>query len=135
MYVDVRRHTVFFDQTDRFLPQPGLARYDPASGQLLAVPGAQAGDVVNDVSRDGNRLALASADQAAVARWYPLYCFAELYHKAPSLDGQLIPGCIVSVIHEVRAETGVTLTEEDVQSPDVLAHFKTVYGKDQPWRD
>ncbi|RBL79576.1 hypothetical protein DDE05_56925 [Streptomyces cavourensis] len=78
---------------------------------------------------------LLTADQAAVARWYPLYCFAELYYKAPSLDGQLIPGCIVSVIHEVRAETGVTLTEEDVQSPDVLAHFKTVYGKDQPWRD
>ncbi|WP_445659024.1 YncE family protein [Achromobacter sp. NCFB-sbj8-Ac1-l] len=66
MYVDVRRHTVFFDQTDRFLAQPGLVRYDPASGQLSAVPGAQAGDVVNDVSRDGNRLALASADWVTV---------------------------------------------------------------------
>ncbi len=66
MYIDVRRGLVFFDQTDRFLPEPRLTRYDPASGALSPVPGAQADDVVNDVSRDGLGLALASANWVTV---------------------------------------------------------------------
>ncbi len=66
MYVDVRRGLVFFDQTDRFLPEPRLTQYDPASGLLSPVPGAQADDVVNDVSRDGRGLALASARSVTV---------------------------------------------------------------------
>lgn len=78
---------------------------------------------------------LLTADKAAVSRWYPGHCFAELYNKDPSFNGHLIPSCIADVIREVKAETGVTLTEADVQSPEVLAHFKKVYGDDSSWRN
>ncbi|WP_017164423.1 hypothetical protein [Xanthomonas phaseoli] len=77
---------------------------------------------------------LLTADKVAVARWFPGHCFAELYNKDPSFGGRLIPSCVVKVIQQVKADTGVTLTEADIKSPDVLAHFKHVYGDDNQWR-
>lgn len=77
---------------------------------------------------------LLTADKVAVTRWFPGHCFAELYVKDPSFDGRMIPGCVVEVIEQVKAETGVTLTEVDIRSPEVLAHFKQVYGAGNPWR-
>jgi hypothetical protein len=77
---------------------------------------------------------LLSADKAAVSRWFPGQCFAELYVKAPSFGGRLIPSCVADVIKHVKADTGVTLSQADIQSPEVLAHFKQVYGTGNPWR-
>ncbi len=77
---------------------------------------------------------LLGADKVAVAKWYPGHCFAELYAKDPSFGGKMIPGCVVKVIEQVKADTGVTLTEADIQAPDVVAHFKQLYGSSNPWR-
>lgn len=77
---------------------------------------------------------LLTADKVAVARWFPGQCFAELYNRDPSFGGKLIPGCVIKVIQQVKAETGVTLEERDIRSSEVLAHFKRVYGDDNLWR-
>ncbi|WP_208102018.1 hypothetical protein [Burkholderia sp. D-99] len=61
VYIDVPRGLVFFDQTDSFLPKPAIVQYDRDSGAITSVAGAQTDDTVCDVSRDGRRLALASA--------------------------------------------------------------------------
>lgn len=76
---------------------------------------------------------LLTADKLAVSRWFPGYCFAEIYTKDPSFGGRLIPGCVADVIQHVRAETGVTLTEKDIYAPSVLSHFKQVYGDNDLW--
>jgi hypothetical protein len=81
-----------------------------------------------------NENPLLSADKAAVAKWFPGHCFAELYAKDPSFGGKMIPGCLVKVIEQVKADTGVTLTDKEVQAPEVVAHFKEVYGPSNPWR-
>ncbi|AMV09395.1 MULTISPECIES: hypothetical protein [Xanthomonas] len=99
----------------------------PVPQQGLPTPSASA-----EAANGGNPLL--TADKMAVARWFPGYCFAELYTKDPSFGGKMIPGCVVDVIQRVKAETGITLTEEDIKSPDVLAHFKHVYGDDNQWR-
>ncbi|WP_208601539.1 hypothetical protein [Caballeronia fortuita] len=77
---------------------------------------------------------LLSADKGAVAKWFPGHCFAELYARDPSFGGKMIPGCLVKVIEQVKADTGVTLTDKEVQAPEVVAHFKEVYGPSNPWR-
>ncbi|OOX21917.1 hypothetical protein Xazr_22075 [Xanthomonas campestris pv. azadirachtae] len=99
----------------------------PVPQQGLPMPSASA-----YTASGGNPLL--TADKMAVARWFPGYCFAELYTKDPSFGGKMIPGCVVEVIQHVKAETGITLTEADIRSPDVLAHFKQVYGNDNQWR-
>lgn len=99
----------------------------PAPQQGLPTPLASA-----ETANGGNPLL--TADKMTVARWFPGHCFAELYNKDPSFGGRLIPSCVVKVIQQVKADTGVTLTEADIQSPDVLAHFKKVYGDDNQWR-
>jgi hypothetical protein len=83
--------------------------------------------------KDGNPLL--SADKAAVSRWFPGNCFAEIYVRDPSFGGKLIPGCIQQVAQQIKAETGVSLAEADIRSTDALTHFKQVYGVDNPWRD
>ncbi len=95
----------------------------PVTQQGLSMPSAESG---------GNPLL--TADKMAVSRWFPGHCFAELYIKDPSFGGRLIPSCVDEVIQQVKAETGITLTEADIKSPDVLAHFKQVYGDDNQWR-
>ena len=66
MHVDVRRGLVFFDRSDRGMNFPSPTRYDPWTGRSLPVAGARHDDVVSDVSRDGGRLVLHSADPLAV---------------------------------------------------------------------
>ncbi len=61
VYIDVPRGLVFFDQTDAFLPEPALVQYDRDSKTITSIAGVQTDDTVCDVSRDGRRLALASA--------------------------------------------------------------------------
>ncbi len=77
---------------------------------------------------------LLTADKAAVAKWFPGYCFAELYAKNPSFGGKMIPGCVAKVIDQIEADTGVTVTENEIQAPEVVAHFKQLYGTSNPWR-
>jgi hypothetical protein len=66
MYIDIRRGLAFFDRSDRTMNGPPLSRYDPRTGVLHPVPGADPGDLVCDVSRDGDRLALRSTEWLAV---------------------------------------------------------------------
>jgi hypothetical protein len=87
----------------------------------------------SEISRSGGN-PLLSADKTAVAKRFPGHCFAELYAKDPSFGGKMIPGCLVKVIEQVKADTGVTLTDKEVQAPEVVAHFKEVYGSSNPWR-
>lgn len=77
---------------------------------------------------------LLTARKTEISRWFPGSCFAELYMAQPSFGGRLIPGCFKSVIREIKAETGITLTEADVRSPEVVEHFKQVYGQSGSWR-
>lgn len=66
MFVDIRRGLVFFDRSDRGMNGPPLARYDFRTGLLRPVESARQDDIVCDVSRDGARLALRSADWLAI---------------------------------------------------------------------
>lgn len=82
--------------------------------------------------RSGNPLLGATKDD--VAGWFPGTCFAEIYMKNPSYKGELIQGCIDKTVQEIKAQTGVALSAEDFRSPEVISHFKTVYGAGNPWR-
>lgn len=82
--------------------------------------------------RSGNPLLEATKDD--VAGWFPGTCFAEIYMKNPSYKGGLIQGCIDKTAQEIKAQTGVALSAEDFRSPEVISHFKTVYGAGNPWR-
>ncbi|MFJ1299299.1 YncE family protein [Pseudomonadota bacterium AL_CKDN230030165-1A_HGKHYDSX7] len=69
MYVDIARGLVFFDGKDILARQAGLAglsQYDPATGALTLVAGAQPDDVIDHVSRDERRMALRSSDWITV---------------------------------------------------------------------
>lgn len=77
---------------------------------------------------------LLKATKADVAKWFPGTCFAEIYMKSPSYKGGLIAGCIDKTSQEIKAETGATLSAEDFRSPEVITHFKSVYGASNPWR-
>jgi hypothetical protein len=76
---------------------------------------------------------LLTADKAAVSRWFPGSCFAEIYNKDPSFGGKLVPSCMQQVIRQIKGETGTTLTEKDIRAPEVFEHFKKVYGNDGLW--
>lgn len=62
MYVDIRRDLAFFDRSDRVLGRPSLTRFNARTGLLHPVEGARDDDVVCDISRDGKRLLLRSAE-------------------------------------------------------------------------
>ncbi len=62
MHVDIRRGLAFFDRSDRVLGRPSLTRFDARTGRLHPVEGAREDDVVCNVSRDGRRLLLRSAE-------------------------------------------------------------------------
>ncbi len=80
----------------------------------------------------GNPLLKASKDD--VADWFNGTCFAEIYMQNPSYDGGLVKGCIDKTAQEIKAQTGAALSAEDFRSPEVISHFKTVYGAGNPWR-
>ena len=77
---------------------------------------------------------LLSATKRDVGNWFPGTCFAEIYMKNPSYKGGLIAGCIDKTSKEIKAETGATLGADDFRTPEVLTHFKSVYGASNPWR-
>lgn len=52
----------------------------------------------------------------------------------PSYNGGLVKGCIDKTAQEIKAQTGAALSAEDFRSPEVISHFKTVYGAGNPWR-
>lgn len=105
---------------------------EPTMPMPVPQPGLSTSSTSVQTQNSGNPLL--TADKVTVARWFPGDCFAELYVKDPSFGGKMIPGCVVKVIQQVKADTGVTLTEADIRSPDVLVHFKQVYGASNPWR-
>ena len=61
MYVDVRRRLVFLDNSNNALNVAGPVQYDTATGELRAVKGALADDLVSHVTNDGHGIALSSA--------------------------------------------------------------------------
>lgn len=71
---------------------------------------------------------LLTAEMLDVAQWFPGGCFAEIYGKEPSFRGVLVKGCIRKVISYIKSYTGITLTEADIRSPEVIDHFKQLYG-------
>lgn len=77
---------------------------------------------------------LLTATKNDVAGWFPGTCFAEIYMQNPSYNGGLVKGCIDKTAQEIKAQTGVALSAEDFRSPEVISHFKTVYGAGNPWR-
>lgn len=83
-------------------------------------------------ARSGNPLL--KATQADVAEWFPGTCFAEIYMQDPSYNGGLIDGCIDKTAQEIKAQTGVALGASDFRTPEVISHFKSVYGAENPWR-
>lgn len=76
---------------------------------------------------------LLTAKKEDVSRWFPGTCFAEIYMESSSYGGALVQGCIEKTIREVTSETGYKLSAEDFRKPEVVAHFKTVYGA-AAWR-
>lgn len=76
---------------------------------------------------------LLTAKKGDVSRWFPGTCFAEIYMESSSYGGALERGCIEKTAKEIQAETGEQLTAEDFRKPEVISHFKTVYGA-APWR-
>lgn len=76
---------------------------------------------------------LLTAKKEDVSRWFPGTCFAEIYMQSSSYGGALVQGCIEKTIREVASETGYKLSPDDFRKPEVIAHFKTVYGA-APWR-
>lgn len=93
---------------------------------------APAGDVPVTEVRTGNPLLTATKDD--VAGWFPGTCFAEIYMKNPSYKGGLVAGCIDKTAQEIKAQTGVALSAKDFRTPEVISHFKSVYGAGNPWR-
>lgn len=77
---------------------------------------------------------LLKATKADVAKWFPGTCFAEIYMKNPSYKGGLVAGCIDKTSKEIKADTGATLGADGFRSPEVITHFKSVYGASNPWR-
>lgn len=105
-----------------------IIRYvDSTPGQALAQPATE----VLQARLVGNPLL--TARRKEVRRWFPGWCFAEIYNKTPSFKGDLVAGCVQSVIDNVKDETGIVLTPEQVRSPQVIAHFKEVYGDGDWW--
>ena len=76
---------------------------------------------------------LLTAKKEDVSRWFPGTCFAEIYMESSSYGGALVQGCIEKTIREVTSETGYKLSAEDFRKPEVVVHFKTVYGA-AAWR-
>ncbi|MGY2172125.1 hypothetical protein [Pseudomonas gingeri] len=76
---------------------------------------------------------LAEASKQDVSRWFPGTCFAEIYMQSSSYGGALVQGCIERTAREIQSEKGVQLSAEDFRSPDVVKHFKSIYGA-APWR-
>lgn len=76
---------------------------------------------------------LLTAKKEDVSRWFPGTCFAEIYMESSSYGGALEKGCIEKTSREIANETGQKLTAADFRKPEVIAHFKTVYGA-APWR-
>ncbi|ARQ77149.1 hypothetical protein B6D87_23570 (plasmid) [Pseudomonas fragi] len=77
---------------------------------------------------------LLSASKRDVGNWFPGTCFAEIYMKSSSYGGSLVQGCIEQTSREIKAQTGVQLSASDFRDPEVLSHFKGVYGASNPWR-
>ena len=77
---------------------------------------------------------LLSASKRDVGNWFPGTCFAEIYMKSSSYGGALVQGCIEQTSREIKAQTGVQLSASDFRDPEVLSHFKGVYGASNPWR-
>lgn len=76
---------------------------------------------------------LLTAKESDVSRWFPGTCFAEIYMESSSYGGALVQGCIQQTSREIRSETGAKLTADDFIKPEVISHFKSVYGE-APWR-
>ncbi|HHW1937417.1 TPA: hypothetical protein ACUUEN_005488 [Pseudomonas aeruginosa] len=93
---------------------------------------APAGDEPAKAVSAGNPLLEATKED--VAKWFPGTCFAEIYMKNPSYKGGLVPGCIDKTAQEIKAQTGVALSADDFRTPEVISHFKGVYGAGNPWR-
>ena len=77
---------------------------------------------------------LLSATKRDVGNWFPGTCFAEIYMKSSSYGGSLVQGCIEQTAREIKVQTGVQLSANDFRDPEVLSHFKGVYGASNPWR-
>lgn len=69
-----------------------------------------------------NNNPLLTATRVEMSRWFPSFCFSEVYIKEDPWGNR--EGCIHSVIDNIKAETGIELTRVQVLSPDVIAHFK-----------
>lgn len=104
-------------------PQPVLA-----AGQGLPMLPALAGVPARENP-------LLTADRVSITHWFPGSCFADIYLKGASFGGVLIQSCIVQVTQRVKSDTGITLTDAEIRSSEVLAHFKQLYGANNPWRD
>lgn len=76
---------------------------------------------------------LAGASKQDVSRWFPGTCFAEIYMDSSSYGGALVQGCIQRTAREIESEKGVQLSADDFRNPDVVKHFKSIYGA-APWR-
>jgi hypothetical protein len=76
---------------------------------------------------------LLTAGEAEVSRWFPGTCFAEIYMDSSSYGGALVQGCIEQTSREIRSETGAKLMADDFIKPEVISHFKSVYGA-ASWR-
>ena len=77
---------------------------------------------------------LLKATKKDVGDWFPGTCFAEIYMQSSSYGGALVQGCIQKTAREIKAQTGATVSAEDFRSPEVISHFKGVYGASTPWR-
>lgn len=113
--------TIIYVNSTTFFQHEGEApAYSHSETQVQVVPAS------------GNPLL--KATKADVAKWFPGTCFAEIYMKNPSYKGGLIAGCIDKTSKEIKAETGATLGADDFRTPEVITHFKSVYGASNPWR-
>lgn len=75
---------------------------------------------------------LLTAGMAEVNRWFPSFCFAEIYprpHAFLSATHKLDEeSCIAQVISNIKSETRIELKTSDVVSVEVRNHFKEIYG-------
>lgn len=73
----------------------------------------------------GNPLLSATREQFRL--WMPPYCGADLFHAKPGEISQgRLNACVRNTITKVKAATGVQLASNDVTSPAVKAHWKSV---------
>lgn len=83
-------------------------------------------------NRVGNPILANSRSE--ISRLFPGNCFAEIYLKNPSFGGKLVAACIQQSVEQIKSVTGVEIQKTDITSPEVIAHLKSIYGVNNPWR-